>query len=106
MRFGISICITKSKKMNVNDLEKVYETLLSVPGMNDTIKVDLKVPRKTVLMLTEVLRKGMATDRRITGFGIADTVSETSQKELEDLIGDCLDKAGLTELSGKLRSLV
>jgi hypothetical protein len=48
----------------------------------------------------------MATDRRITGFGIADTVSETSQKELEDLIGDCLDKAGLTELSGKLRSLV
>ncbi|WP_255505129.1 hypothetical protein [Algoriphagus sp. Y33] len=38
-----------------SSLETIYETLLAVPGMHDTVKIDLKIPRKTVLLLTEVI---------------------------------------------------
>ena len=91
--------------MNAADLEKVYETLLSVPGMNDPVKVDLKIPRKTVLLLTEVLRKGMSPEIQSKGFGMADTLSENTKKELNAIIEESLEKAGLMELSGRLRGL-
>jgi hypothetical protein len=91
--------------MKAEELEKVYETLLSVPGMNDAVKMDLKIPRKTVLLLTEVLRKGMSKEMHNLGFGMADSLSEPVQKELDALILECLEKAGLTELSGRLRGL-
>jgi hypothetical protein len=91
--------------MKAEELEKVYETLLSVPGMNDAVKMDLKIPRKTVLLLTEVLRKGMSKEIHNQGFGMADNLSEPVLKELDSLILECLEKAGLTELSGRLRGL-
>jgi hypothetical protein len=34
----------------VNDVVKVYDTILSIPGMNDTIKIDIKMSRKNVLL--------------------------------------------------------
>jgi hypothetical protein len=92
--------------MKAEELEKVYETLLSVPGMNDAVKMDLKIPRKTVLLLTEVLRKGMSKEIHNRGFGIADNLSEPALQELDALILECLEKAGLTELSGRLRGLI
>jgi hypothetical protein len=91
--------------MKAEELEKVYETLLSVPGMNDAVKMDLKIPRKTVLLLTEVLRKGMSKEIHNQGFGMADSISEPALKELDALILECIEKAGLTELSGRLRGL-
>ena len=81
--------------MNERDLAKVYETLLSVPGMNETVKVDLRLPRKTVLMLAQVIEKGLETQSKKPG----------EKEELQQVAADCLAKAGLTELSEKLKKL-
>ncbi len=40
--------------MATNVLSKVYETLLCSPGMNEAVKIDVKINRKTVLLLNSV----------------------------------------------------
>jgi hypothetical protein len=37
--------------LTANDVVKVYDTILTIPGMNDTIKIDIKMSRKNVLLL-------------------------------------------------------
>lgn len=84
--------------MNEKQLTQVYETLLSVPGMNDTVKVDLRLPRRTILYLVQVLEKGLETGINVPSFG-------PDGSDLEQVIADCLAKAGLTDLHTSLRRL-
>ncbi len=37
--------------LTTNDVAKVYDTILSIPGMNETGKIDLKISRRNVLLL-------------------------------------------------------
>ena len=86
------------------ELGKLYETLLCSPGMNEVIKVDLRLSRKTVLLLSQVVDKGLSK----TGdqsFGLADIAGPESIKDLKEMLASCLDKASLTELNGKLSGL-
>ena len=46
--------------LSKNDLAKLYDTVLSIPGMNQTVKVDLKIPRKNVLLLSKIIQRGLA----------------------------------------------
>lgn len=89
--------------MAISSLETIYETLLAVPGMHDTVKIDLKIPRKTVLLLTEVITRGMEQKSESEKNPIR--ISKESEEELNTIIADSLEKAGLTELSGKLLQL-
>ena len=89
--------------MAISSLETIYETLLAVPGMHDTVKIDLKIPRKTVLLLTDVITRGM--EQKSESEKPAIRISNESEEELKTIISDCLEKAGLTELSGKLLQL-
>ena len=45
--------------LSTKDVTIVYETLLSSPGMNDAVKVDLRIPRKMVLLLTKAIELGL-----------------------------------------------
>ncbi|HRB80489.1 MAG TPA: hypothetical protein PKY86_09785, partial [Niabella sp.] len=40
----------------------LYETLLSTPGMNDVVKLDLRISRKGVLLLVNVIQKGLLVE--------------------------------------------
>ncbi len=37
------------------EITKTYEAVLSIPGMNENIKIDLRIPRKNVLFLSKVI---------------------------------------------------
>ncbi|MCE7053673.1 hypothetical protein LZF95_03215 [Algoriphagus sp. AGSA1] len=86
-----------------SSLETIYDTLLAVPGMNDTVKIDLKIPRKTVLLLSEVITRGMEQKSEPGKNPIR--ISKESEEELNTIISDSLEKAGLTTLSSKLKRL-
>lgn len=81
--------------MNEKELAKVYDTLLSVPGMNDNVKVDLRLPRRLVLQLAQVIEQGLE----------AISPKAEERQELQQVAKDCLEKAGLTELNRKLQTL-
>lgn len=91
--------------MSEKEMANVYETLLSVPGMNEQVKIDLRLPRKTVLLLAQVIEKGMQVKKGEKETGWTATISNEQSEELKEVVNDCLGKAGLTDLSIKLNNL-
>ena len=51
--------------LSVKEVAVVYETLLSSPGMNDTVRIALSVSRKNVLLLAKVVEMGMTMKESI-----------------------------------------
>jgi len=91
--------------MNANDLKNVYGALLSSPGMGEPVKIDLRINRKAVLLLSQVIDRGMSVKGEEGNFGMIDAASKEELEDLSKLSADCLEKAGLSELNGKLKSL-
>jgi hypothetical protein len=89
---------------NENVLGRVYETLLCSPGMNEAVKVDVKVNRKAVLLLSSVVTHALA-DRKADGQQLLGLVPEADAAELQEFTDECLKKAGLMDLSEKLKVL-
>ncbi len=92
--------------LTTNDVAKVYDTILSIPGMNETVKIDLKISRRNVLLLNSVIERGLTVkDADDKSSNLLDIVPKETLQELCNLSDDCLKKAGLTELSEKLNGL-
>lgn len=71
--------------------------------MSDTVKIDLKIPRKTVLLLSHVIEKGLLVKEENSGLlAVAD---EQSLEQLSGIAADVLQKAGLSEMNAKINSL-
>ncbi|MOA48519.1 hypothetical protein D3C78_1712700 [compost metagenome] len=92
--------------MEDKDLRKVYETLLCSPGMNELVKVDLKITRKTILLLSQVVGKELnekpgTGERDILGFADKESIAE-----LQGLVAGSLEKASLIALTIKLQEIV
>lgn len=88
-----------------NDVAKVYDTILSIPGMNEVVKIDLKISRKNVLLLNQVIERGLSAKDDDRASVLLGNVPEESLLELKNLSEECLQKAGLIELSEKLKAL-
>ena len=91
--------------LTTNDVARVYDTILCMPGMNDTVKIDIKISRRNVLLLYQVIERGLtAKDADNKSSSLLDIVPKETLHELTSLGDDCLKKAGLAELSDKLKS--
>lgn len=90
--------------LNKTDLAKVYDTVLSIPGMNEIVKIELKIPRKNVLLLSKVIERGLAQEGEENGVGVLDIVSSETLGEIGVLSCDLLQKAGLMDMHEKLKS--
>lgn len=90
--------------LSKTDLTKVYETLLSIPGMNEAVKVDLKLPRKQVLILSKVIERGLAENGGATEPSILSLATPETREELLKIAEELLAKGGLTEMNEKLKS--
>lgn len=91
--------------LTTTDVAKVYDTILSIPGMNETVKIDMRISRKNVLLLNSVIKRGLATKDDDKSLNLLANIPLEALQELNALADDCLTKAGLTELSEKLNSL-
>lgn len=91
--------------MTTNDVAKVYDTILSIPGMNETVKIVLKISRKNVLLLNGIIERGLTVKDDDKSSNLLNNVPKESLDELRAFADDCLQKAGLIELSEKLVAL-
>jgi hypothetical protein len=101
----ISNNIKRVDMLTTNDVAKVYNTILSIPGMNETVKIDMKISRKNVLLLNSVIKRGLNPKDDDKSINLLGSVPPETLQELHTFADDCLTKAGLTELSEKLNSL-
>ena len=91
--------------LSKNDITRVYETVLTVPGMNEFVKVDLKMPRKNVLLLSKIIERGMGIENSEgKETNILDIVPAETIEELKEVSLDLLQKAGLSEMNEKLKA--
>ena len=90
--------------LSTKDVAVVYETLLSSPGMSDTVKITLHIPRKNVLLLTRIIELGLSA-KDSEQAGLLQVAGKDALSELNGLTGDLLQKAGLTEMYTKLNVL-
>jgi hypothetical protein len=87
------------------DLAKMYETLLTIPGMNSRVKIDLKIPLRNALLLSKVIERGLlGKDLDDSSINIIDLISPELSKELSDLPNEISQKAGLIEMNEKIKS--
>lgn len=84
-------------------LGTVFETLLCSPGMNEAVKIDVKMNRKTVLLLNSVIEVGL--DQKGEGQELLKLVPAEDVAKLKEFADDCLAKAGLKELNDKMKLL-
>ncbi len=91
--------------LTTNDVAKVYDTILSIPGMNETVKIDMKISRKNVLLLNSVIKRGLSAKDDDKSSNLLESIPPETLQELEAIADDYLTKAGLTELSTKLKAL-
>ena len=89
--------------MTTGDVAKVYDTILSIPGMSDTVKIDAKISRRNVLLLHAVIERGL-TVKDPNESSLLSIVSAEVLAELTAFADDCLQKAGLTDLREKLKA--
>jgi hypothetical protein len=86
------------------DVAKVYDTILSIPGMNEKVKIDLKITREYALLLNRIIQRGLIHNDRESS-DLLDRMPEEAFPELTSLAEECLKKAGLIEFSEKLKML-
>ena len=91
--------------LTTNDVAKVFDTILSKPGMNEMVKIDLKISRKNVLLLNHVIERGLSSKEDDKSVSLLGNVPSNSVQELKVLAEECLQKAGLIELKEKLNTL-
>ena len=86
-----------------NEVAKVFDTILSIPGMSETVKIDLKISRKNVLLLSHLITLGLNSKKEDSM--LLECISSESQQDLKSISEECLLKAGLVELNEKLAVL-
>jgi hypothetical protein len=91
--------------LTTDDVAKVYDTILSIPGMNEKVKIDLKITRKNALLLNRVIQRGLISSNEEDIPELLNSVPEAALQELTILAEECLKKAGLIEFSEKLKML-
>ncbi len=91
--------------LTTNDVSRIYDTIMSIPGMSETVKIDSKISRKNVLLLNEVIKRGLTFKDDDKSSELLNRVPKETLQELTTFADDCLGKAGLKELSEKLSSL-
>jgi hypothetical protein len=90
--------------LTTNDLARVYDTILSTPGMTESVKIDMKLSRKNILLLHYVIKRGLNLKEDDKSNLLAGIPEETI-RELDAIADDYLTKSGLNELSAKLSGL-
>ena len=83
---------------------KIYEAVLSSPGMSEKCKIPLQLSRQTILLLSRLIEDGLKT----AGNNSEDLISllpKESVEELHTVVPELLKKSGLTEFYEKLKSL-
>jgi len=86
-----------------DDVAKVFDTVLSIPGMSEAVKIDLKISRKNVLLLSHLITMGLDSKKKDSM--LLESISLESQQDLKSISEECLIKAGLVELNEKLSVL-
>ncbi len=86
--------------LSQKEFAKVYETVLRSPGMEDVVKIDLRIKRKDILFLSQMVERGLVDP------GAGGLFSDESVEWLKTTVSDILEKGKLKEFNEGLKELI
>jgi hypothetical protein len=92
--------------LSIKDVRNIYETLLATPGMNEEVKINLKVSRKTVLFLSKAIELGLQAKGETEGASLLMAADEASIEKLKVISGEILGAASLVETNERITELI
>ena len=87
-----------------NEKTKIYETVLSSPGMNEKCKITLHLSGQTILLLSQLIENGLSIEDKNPA-GLLHLLPKESAEELDSVVPELLKRAGLSDFYSKLMSL-
>ena len=84
---------------------KIFETVLSSPGMNQKCKINLVLTRQNILLLSRLIESGLLTNQQDIDDEIINALPKESLQEFRTIHEEMLRKSNLTEFYEKLKSL-
>jgi hypothetical protein len=73
--------------------------------MNSIVKIPLQLSRKTLLLLTRVIEKGITFHEETPDTGILAVLDAEALAEIKGVSSTLLDKSGLSEMNTRLDAL-
>lgn len=93
------------KDANGGERARIFETVLSSPGMNETCKIVLNPTRQTILLLSRMIEQGMEIRGEGRGDELLSFLPEESVNELKGIVDEMLKRSGLVDFYGRLKML-
>ena len=84
---------------------KIFETILSSPGMNEKCKIVLMLSRQNILLLSRLIESGLLTDEQAFDDEIIAALPKESVEEFKAIHEEILRKSDLTGFYERLKSL-
>ena len=84
---------------------KIFQTVLSSPGMNEKCKISLVMSRQNILLLGRLIEAGLLTDKNPFDDDIVAVLPSDSLEEFKTIHEEILRKGELTEFYDRLKSL-
>jgi len=84
---------------------RIFETVLSSPGMNQKCKINLVMSRQNVLLLSRLIEAGLLTNQQEIDDEIINALPKESLEEFKTVHEEILKKSNLTEFYEKVKSL-
>jgi hypothetical protein len=84
---------------------KLFEMILSSPGMTDECKINFRISRQHALMLGRLIETGILSNKKKLEDDILGSIAESSVPAFKEIQEEILKKAGLTEFYEKLKNI-
>jgi hypothetical protein len=97
--------MTNVKASTKEEKSKVFDMVLSSPGMAENCKISLQLSRQNVLLLSRLIEAGILSGNRSFEDEILSALPEASAAEFKVIHEELLKKSGLTDFYEKLKAL-
>jgi hypothetical protein len=84
---------------------KIFETVLSSPGMNEKCKINLLISRQNILLLGRLIEAGLLSEKNNLDDEIISALPKESKEEFKAIQEEILNKGNLTGFYEKLKLL-
>lgn len=88
----------------VKEKLKIYQAVISSPGMTEKCKIGIHLSRQTIFILCRVIEGGLKNEKDGENEWV-NLLSKEAQEELQTVVPEFLRKSNLTDFYEKLKSL-
>ena len=84
---------------------KIFQTVLSSPGMSEKCKISLMMSRQNILLLSRLIEAGLLSNNSPFEDEIIEALPENSLEEFKTIHDEILKKGDLKEFYEKLKTI-